>query len=113
VSSGGEERTNMEGLISSCGSELPSKHVKFGSSLFEELLKLWDSLTEFFKPIEIKDDIQKDDPSIAQLGRSCEDKDPQSLINNIQVCSIRTQFGFYVIVAALHRAAIFSTLRSS
>ncbi|KAG8086577.1 hypothetical protein GUJ93_ZPchr0010g10708 [Zizania palustris] len=34
--------------------------------------------------IQIGDDVMKD-LSIAQLGRSCEDKEPQSLINNIQV----------------------------
>lgn len=92
VNSGGEERTKTEGYISRRGSELALKHLceKFGSSLFEKLPKLWDCLTEFLEPIKIEDAIQKDDPSITQLGRSCEDKDPQSLINNIQVCSIRT-----------------------
>ncbi|KAI5020828.1 hypothetical protein ZWY2020_045716 [Hordeum vulgare] len=87
VNSGGDERTKTEGYISRRGSELALKHLceKFGSSLFEKLPKLWDCLTEFLEPIKIEDAIQKDDPSIAQLGRSCEDKDPQSLINNIQV----------------------------
>ncbi|XP_051210704.1 TATA-binding protein-associated factor BTAF1 isoform X2 [Lolium perenne] len=87
ASSGGEERTKTEGFISRRGSELALKHLceKFGSSLFEKLPKIWDCLTEFLKPVEIQDGIQKDDPSIAQLGRSCEDKDPQSVINNIQV----------------------------
>lgn len=91
VGSGSEERAKMEGFISRRGSEFAFKHLceKFGSSLFEKLPKLWECLTEFIEPIETKDDIQKDDPSITQLGRSCEDKDPQSLINNIQVvCSV-------------------------
>lgn len=115
ASSGVEERTKTEGYISRRGSELALKHLseKFGSSLFEKLPKLWDCLTEFLKPVEIEDDIQKDDPSIAQLGRYCEDKDPQSVINNIQVCSIRASFGFSVIVAALHKTTIFSRLKSS
>ena len=122
-SSGGEDRTKMEGFISRRGSELALKHLceKFGSSLFEKLPKLWDCLTEFLKPIEIEDDIQKDDPSITQLGRSCEDKDPQSLINNIQVCSIMTYLDSVLswqlytrqLYAALHKTAIFSRLRSS
>jgi len=87
--SGSEERSKMEGFISRRGSELAFKHLceKFGPSLFEKLPKLWDCLTEFLKPVKTEDG-PKDDTSIAQLGRSYEDKDPQSLINNIQVCSI-------------------------
>jgi TATA-binding protein-associated factor len=81
-----EERSKMEGFISRRGSELAFKHLceKFGPSLFEKLPKLWDCLTEFLKPVKTED-CPKDDTSIAQLGRSYEDKDPQSLINNIQV----------------------------
>ncbi|KAG2617033.1 hypothetical protein PVAP13_3NG178092 [Panicum virgatum] len=84
--SGSEERSKMEGFISRRGSELAFKHLceKFGPSLFEKLPKLWDCLTEFLKPVKTEDG-PKDDTSIAQLGRSYEDKDPQSLINNIQV----------------------------
>lgn len=87
TTSGGDERSKMEGFISRRGSELAFKHLceKFGPSLFEKLPKLWDCLTEFLKPVKTKDGIPKDDASIAQLGRSYEDKDPQSLINNIQV----------------------------
>ena len=89
TASGSEERSKMEGFISRRGSELAFKHLceKFGPSLFEKLPKLWDCLTEFLKPVKTEDG-PKDDTSIAQLGRSYEDKDPQSLINNIQVCSI-------------------------
>lgn len=88
TTSGTEERTKMEGFISRRGSELAFKHLceKFGPLLFEKLPKLWDCLTEFLKPVKSEDGA-KDDTSIAQLGRSYEDKDPQSLINNIQVCS--------------------------
>ncbi|XP_062232323.1 TATA-binding protein-associated factor BTAF1-like isoform X2 [Phragmites australis] len=87
MTSGSEERLKMEGFISRRGSELAFKHLceKFGSSLFEKLPKLWGCLTEFLKPVKTKDGTLKDDLSIAQLGRSCEDKDPQSLINNIQI----------------------------
>ena len=86
TASGSEERSKMEGFISRRGSELAFKHLceKFGQSLFEKLPKLWDCLTEFLKPVKTEDG-PKDDTSIAQLGRSYEDKDPQSLINNIQV----------------------------
>nr|BAD25208.1 putative SNF2 domain-containing protein [Oryza sativa Japonica Group] len=85
MTSGGESKS--EGFISRRGSELAFKHLceKFGASLFEKLPKLWDCLTEFLKPVKTGDDLMKEDPSIAQLGRSCEDKEPQSLINNIQV----------------------------
>ncbi|XP_062180641.1 TATA-binding protein-associated factor BTAF1-like [Phragmites australis] len=87
MTSGSEDRSKMEGFISRRGSELAFKHLceKFGSSLFQKLPKLWDCLTEFLKPVKTEDGTLKDDLSIAQLGRSCEDKDPQSLINNIQV----------------------------
>jgi hypothetical protein len=94
----------MEGFISRRGSELAFKHLceKFGPSLFEKLPKLWDCLTEFLKPVKTEDGIPKDDASIAQLGRSYEDKDPQSLINNIQVCS----------VCSLYKTSILSRLIS-
>ncbi|XP_006646908.1 TATA-binding protein-associated factor BTAF1 isoform X1 [Oryza brachyantha] len=87
MTSGGEDRSKLEGFISRRGSELAFKHLceKFGASLFEKLPKLWDCLTEFLKPVKAGDDLMKEDPNIAQLGRSYEDKEPQSLINNIQV----------------------------
>ncbi|KAL6618657.1 hypothetical protein ACP70R_033796 [Stipagrostis hirtigluma subsp. patula] len=87
MTSGGEERSKMEGFISRRGSELAFKHLceKFGSTLFEKLPKLWDCLTEFLKPVNTEDGIPNEDLSIAQLGKSCEDTEPQSLINNIQV----------------------------
>lgn len=87
TTSGSEERSKMEGFISRRGSELAFKHLceKFGPSLFEKLPRLWDCLTEFLKPVKTKDGIPRDDTSIANIGRSYEDKDPQLLINNIQV----------------------------
>jgi hypothetical protein len=107
TTSGGDERSKMEGFISRRGSELAFKHlcVKFGPSLFENLPKLWDCLTEFLRPVKTEDGIPEDDASIAQLGRSYEDKDPQSLINNIQVCSICS-------LGALYKASILSRLVS-
>ncbi|CAL4887597.1 unnamed protein product [Urochloa decumbens] len=86
TASGSDERSKMEGFISRRGSELAFKHLceKFGPSLFEKLPKLWDCLTEFLKPVKTEDG-QRNVTTIAQLGRSYEDKDPQSLINNIQV----------------------------
>jgi TATA-binding protein-associated factor len=100
--SGSEERLKTEGFISRRGSELALKHLceKFGSLLFEKLPKLWDCLTEFLKPVQTKDDL-----NVAQLGRSCEDKEPQSLINNIQVCSIWNHTTFCV-CCDLYRTAI-------
>lgn len=91
VTSGSDERLKTEGFISRRGSELALKHLceKFGSSLFDKLPKLWDCLTEFLKSVQTEDDL-----NVAQLGRSCEDKDPQSLINNIQVCSVWNQISF-------------------
>ncbi|KAK3159851.1 hypothetical protein QOZ80_1BG0051830 [Eleusine coracana subsp. coracana] len=82
MTSGSEERLKTEGFISRRGSELALKHLceKFGPSLFEKLPKLWDCLTEFLKSVQTEDDL-----NVTQLGISCEDKDPQSLINNIQI----------------------------
>lgn len=102
MTSGSEERLKTEGFISRRGSELALKHLceKFGSSLFEKLPKLWDCLTEFLKSVQTEDVL-----NVARLGRSCEDKDPQSLINNIQVCAIRNQILFCV-CCDFYRSAI-------
>ncbi|XP_078169062.1 ROOT GROWTH DEFECTIVE 3 isoform X2 [Carex rostrata] len=85
--SGGEERSKLEGFISRRGSEMALKHLceKFGSALFEKLPKVWDCLTELLIPVAMEDPASKDDQLIVKLSRSCEDKDPQSLINTIQV----------------------------
>nr|GEU67682.1 TATA-binding protein-associated factor BTAF1 isoform X1 [Tanacetum cinerariifolium] len=77
---GGEDRSKVEGFICRRGSEFALKHLcnKFGSSLFEKLPKIWDCLTEVLKPIPPGDE-----------GNVCQTidaiKDPQVLINNIQV----------------------------
>lgn len=80
---GGEDRSKVEGFISRRGSELALKHLcgKFGDSLFENLPKLWDCLTEVLMPGSPADEQQ-----IAQTIASV--KDPQILINNIQVFTI-------------------------
>ncbi|KAJ3671154.1 hypothetical protein LUZ60_008580 [Juncus effusus] len=82
-----EDRSKLEGFISRRGAEMGLKHLceKFGSGLFEKLPKVWDCLTEFLIPVPKDDPSLKDDLLIVKLSRSCEAKDPQSLINNIQV----------------------------
>lgn len=92
--SGGEERSKLEGFISRRGSEMALKHLceKFGSALFEKLPKVWDCLTELLIPVATEDPASKDDQLIVKLSRSCEDKDPQSLINTIQVCPLSVYF---------------------
>ncbi|KAF6176669.1 hypothetical protein GIB67_034531 [Kingdonia uniflora] len=73
---GGEERSMVEGFISRRGSELALKHLcdKFGATLFDKLPKLWDCLTEVLKPETSEGPTHPDFV-----------KDPQILINNIQV----------------------------
>ncbi|XP_072972272.1 TATA-binding protein-associated factor BTAF1 isoform X2 [Typha angustifolia] len=87
VPSAGEDRSKVEGYISRRGSEMTLKHlcVKFGSALFSELPKLWDSLTEVLKPVVAEGHVLTHGQQILQLSRLYEDKDPQALINNIQV----------------------------
>jgi TATA-binding protein-associated factor len=94
AASGGEERSKLEGFISRRGSEMALKHLceKFGPFLFEKLPKLWDCLTELLIPVSMDNPASKDDQLIVKLSRSCEDKDPQSLINNIQVCILSLYF---------------------
>ncbi|CAK7341663.1 unnamed protein product [Dovyalis caffra] len=77
---GGEDRSRVEGFISRRGSEHALKHLceKFGASLFDKLPKLWDCLTEVLKPGSPADE-QQFDKTIESI------KDPQILINNIQV----------------------------
>ncbi|XP_037492536.1 TATA-binding protein-associated factor BTAF1 [Jatropha curcas] len=77
---GGEDRSKVEGFISRRGSELALKYLceKFGASLFDKLPKLWDCLTEILMPGSLADE--------QQITRRIEAvKDPQILINNIQV----------------------------
>lgn len=78
---GGEDRLRVEGFISRRGAELALKQIcyKFGPSLFDKVPRLWDCLTEVLKPSS-----QEKKHSLA-LESS---KDPQILINNIQVCAL-------------------------
>ncbi|KAK3004171.1 hypothetical protein RJ639_019909 [Escallonia herrerae] len=81
----GEDRSRVEGFISRRGSELALKHLcgKFGASLFDKLPKLWDCLTEILKPGSLDGLSLADEEHIGQNINSI--KDPQVLINNIQV----------------------------
>ncbi|TYH92599.1 hypothetical protein ES332_A13G193200v1 [Gossypium tomentosum] len=77
---GAEDRSKVEGFISRRGSELALRHLceKFGPTLFEKLPKVWDCITEVLLPSSPSEDHQ-----IVQAVESV--KDPQILINNIQV----------------------------
>lgn len=81
---GGEDRSKVEGFISRRGSELALRHLceKFGASLFDKLPKLWDCLTEILKPISTES-LTANDKQFSETIDSV--KDPQILINNIQV----------------------------
>ncbi|XP_043695072.1 TATA-binding protein-associated factor BTAF1-like isoform X1 [Telopea speciosissima] len=82
---GGEDRSKVEGFISRRGSELALKYLcaRFGGSLFDKLPKLWDCLTEVLKPWNLQGLVPTDDQHMMQAVDSV--KDPQILINNIQV----------------------------
>lgn len=77
---GAEDRSKVEGFISRRGSELALRHLceKFGPTLFEKLPKVWDCITEVLMPSGPSEDHQ-----FVQAVESV--KDPQILINNIQV----------------------------
>ncbi|KAK0602735.1 hypothetical protein LWI29_036474 [Acer saccharum] len=77
---GGEDRSRVEGFISRRGSELALRHLceKFGASLFDKLPKLWDCLTEVLVASSSSDE-EKITLAIESV------KDPQILINNIQL----------------------------
>lgn len=77
---GGEDRSRVEGFISRRGSEFALKYLceKFGVSLFDKLPKLWDCLTEVLVPGSSLNE-EKVTKAIESV------KDPQILINNIQV----------------------------
>ncbi|XP_058072193.1 TATA-binding protein-associated factor BTAF1 [Magnolia sinica] len=83
--SSGEDRSRVEGFISRRGSELALKHLceKFGGSLFDKLPKLWDCLTEVLKPGGTEGLVPTNEWKMTQTIDSL--KDPQALINNIQV----------------------------
>lgn len=85
VPSNSEDKSKHEGFISRRGSELALKHLcqKFGPSLFEKLPKLWECLTEILQPINIEAQSPAIDAQMMLTMNNC--KDPQSLINNIQV----------------------------
>ncbi|CAB4312558.1 unnamed protein product [Prunus armeniaca] len=85
VLAGSEDRSKVEGFISRRGSELALRHLceKFGASLFDKLPKLWDCLTEVLKPSSIESLSPADEKKITHAMESV--KDPQILINNIQV----------------------------
>ncbi|CAA0831909.1 TATA-binding protein-associated factor BTAF1 [Striga hermonthica] len=83
--SAGEDRSKVEGFISRRGSELALKYLcmKFGSSLFDRLPKIWHCLVEVLKPCDLEGLTPEDEKLIDQSIGSI--KDPQILINNIQV----------------------------
>ena len=82
---GSEDRSRVEGFISRRGSELALRHLcdKFGASLFERLPKLWDCLTEVLKPSSTEVLSPADENEVMIDIEFI--KDPQILINNIQV----------------------------
>ncbi|XP_075506033.1 TATA-binding protein-associated factor BTAF1-like isoform X1 [Primulina tabacum] len=85
VLSPGEDRSMLEGFISRRGSELALKYLclKFCGSLFDRLPKMWDCLVEVLKACNIEGKTLEDEKLIDQAIDSV--KDPQILINNIQV----------------------------
>ncbi|XP_059663033.1 TATA-binding protein-associated factor BTAF1 isoform X2 [Cornus florida] len=85
VLTSGDDRSKVEGFISRRGSELALKHLceKFCALLFDKIPKLWDCLTEILKPCGVEGLTQEDEKHITQVIESI--KDPQILINNIQV----------------------------
>lgn len=94
---GGEDRSKFEGFISRRGSELALKHLceKFGASLFDKVPKLWDCLTEVLKPGSYADD-GSNFLAIESV------KDPQILINNIQV-----HIEFNLLLLNIYHASLF------
>ncbi|KAL8521551.1 hypothetical protein ACS0TY_011900 [Phlomoides rotata] len=83
--SAGEDRSKVEGFISRRGSELALKYLcmKFGGSLFDKLPKIWHCLVEVLKPCDHEGLTPEDEKLIDKSIDSV--KDPQILINNIQV----------------------------
>lgn len=91
----GEDRSKLEGFISRRGSELALKHLceKFGAELFDKLPKLWECMTEILKPDSSNGQPAANDENIAQVIDRI--KDPQPLINNIQVYIYSTSLCMY------------------
>lgn len=87
VPSAEEDRSRTEGFISRRGSELALEHLckKLGPLLFDDLPRLWDCLTEIVKPINPENELLTYGQTILEIVDSLKDKDPQALINNIQV----------------------------
>lgn len=85
IISAGEDRLKVEGFISRRGSELALKYLcmKFGGYLFDKLPKIWHCLVEVLKPCNQESLTPEDEKLIDQSISSV--KDPQILINNIQV----------------------------
>lgn len=96
VLASGEDRSKVEGFISRRGSELALKHLceKLGASVFDKLPKLWDCLTEILKPGSLKGLSPAEEELISQSIDSI--KDPQVLINNIQVLGSFSFFFFFI-----------------
>lgn len=93
--SAGEDRSRIEGFISRRGSELALKHLchKFRGSLFDKLPKLWDCLTEVLLPVSSGVLLVTDEQKMTEALGSV--KDPQALINNIQVVFFSSISCFY------------------
>lgn len=87
--SSGEDRSKVEGFTSRRGSELALKYLcmKFGGSLFDRLPKIWQCLVEVLKPCNAEGLTPEDEKLIDQSIHSI--KDPQILINNVQVSIIQ------------------------
>lgn len=83
--SGTDDRSRIEGFISRRGSEFVLRCLceKLGDALFEKLPKLWDYLTEILLPTTVENVTAEDEQKIMHTIESV--KDPQTLINNIQV----------------------------
>lgn len=80
-----EDLLRAEGFVSRRGSELALKHLceKFGDALFDKLPKIWDCLTEVIKPASLDCPSSDDEMRLTLVIEAA--KDPQTLINNIQV----------------------------
>ncbi|XP_057836707.2 TATA-binding protein-associated factor BTAF1 isoform X2 [Cryptomeria japonica] len=85
TSSVGEERSRAEGFISRRGAEIALKSLcdKFQNSLFERLPRLWECLTEVFKP-SVPDGLELLE-ALQNMQMMEFNEEPQVLINNLQV----------------------------
>lgn len=96
----GEDRSKVEGFINRRGSELSLRFLcaKFGVLLFDKLPKLWDCLTEVLKP-SFAESLAASEKEVALVIESV--SNPQTLINNIQVCFFFLEKQFWVISSML------------